>query len=75
MTTTTLCSMTCRFCGYEGELDDFCRTPVSGDLPRGTYQCPKCRRAIRRVTGKPTVHRSGFVMTGEVKLVEVEGVL
>lgn len=37
----------CGRCGHEADFFDFCRTPVGGDLPQGTHQCPKCLRAWR----------------------------
>lgn len=40
-------SMTCRKCGHEDDFFAFCETPVSGELPNGTHQCPKCRKAWR----------------------------
>jgi hypothetical protein len=35
----------CGKCGYEADFFDFCRTPITGELPIGTHQCPKCRKA------------------------------
>ncbi len=29
-------------CGHETSMDEFCRTPVFGELPAGQYQCPSC---------------------------------
>lgn len=73
--TTSYCNLTCGFCGHSDDLDAFCSAPITGELPRGVYQCPKCRRAVKRVIGKPTVYASGFVAPGPVKLVEVGAVL
>lgn len=39
--------LTCAKCGHEADFFDFCHTPITGDLPSGTHQCPKCRRAWR----------------------------
>ncbi len=35
----------CGKCGHEADYFDFCHTPITGDLPSGTHQCPKCRKA------------------------------
>ncbi len=35
----------CGKCGHEADFFDFCRTPIIGELPNGTHQCPKCRKA------------------------------
>lgn len=32
-------------CGYMGAYDEFCFTPVFGELPRGEFQCPACKQA------------------------------
>jgi hypothetical protein len=37
----------CGKCGHESDFMDFCSTPITGDLPRGTYQCPSCKNAWR----------------------------
>ena len=63
--------MKCGFCGAVAPLDDYCRTPIYGELPRNVYQCPSCRRAVEKRYGKATVYPSGFVMPGPVTLVEV----
>lgn len=38
------CNVTCR-CGHTADLSEFDQTPVNGDLPAGTFQCPKCKHA------------------------------
>lgn len=40
-------TMTCAKCGHEADFFDFCSTPITGELPNGTHQCPKCRKAWR----------------------------
>jgi len=35
----------CGKCGHEADYFDFCHTPITGDLPSGVHQCPKCRKA------------------------------
>ena len=37
--------MTCGKCGHEADFFDFCQTPITGDLPKDTHQCPKCKGA------------------------------
>lgn len=68
-------TMSCGFCGRRASLDEFCETSISGPLPRNVFQCPACRRAVRKTYGAPKVHPSGFVMPGDVEMVEVESVL
>lgn len=45
------CNLTCR-CGHTADLDEFKRTPINGELPADTFQCPACRRAWRMVVVK-----------------------
>jgi hypothetical protein len=47
MITDSYMTLTCAKCGHEADFFDFCRTPITGDLPSGTHQCPKCRKAWR----------------------------
>ena len=37
--------LTCGKCGHTADFFDFTQTPVAGELPSGTHQCPKCRKA------------------------------
>lgn len=41
-------TITCGECGQEAAIDAWTRTPVSGELPRGQYQCPRCGYAFQR---------------------------
>ncbi len=43
---SSLCNIRCE-CGHEADIEEFCSTPVSGELPAGTYQCPRCSVAWR----------------------------
>jgi hypothetical protein len=43
----SMCLLRCVRCGHEADFELFQRTPVSGELPAGTFQCPGCRRAWR----------------------------
>ena len=67
--------MTCGRCGHVADFEEFTRRPVSGELPMGRTQCPKCGLAVERKQGRGRVLPSGFVMPGDVRLVEVGGVL
>ena len=42
--------ITCAKCGHEADFFDFCHTPITGQLPSGTHQCPNCRKAWRMET-------------------------
>ncbi|MHC1696875.1 MAG: hypothetical protein AB9919_02175 [Geobacteraceae bacterium] len=67
--------LSCR-CGFCADLDDFCRTPVFGELPYGQYQCPSCGYAWRRKESEHRVLRHGSAATfipGKVELVAIEG--
>ena len=67
-------AMRCNPCGHTAPMDDFCKTPIGGDLPHGTYQCPACRVAFRReIVGKATVYPSGLVIPAPVRIVACEG--
>ncbi|MDB6078806.1 MAG: hypothetical protein JWO82_2553 [Akkermansiaceae bacterium] len=71
----SLCNIRCR-CGHEGDFMDFCRRPVSGDLPPGQYQCPVCHRAwTYRPTGPPHIGWSGLVIPAPVAEVELPPLL
>jgi hypothetical protein len=54
-------TMTCGQCGHQDDFLNFCHTPITGDLPRGTHQCPSCQKAwIMEPQGKGTLHPSGL---------------
>lgn len=40
-------TITCGSCGHVDTMDNFSRAPITGELPPGSYQCPKCRFAVR----------------------------
>lgn len=42
----------CR-CGHLADFDEFTRTPIRGELPKGHYQCPECGRAWHRKETTP----------------------
>jgi len=67
--------MSCGKCGHDADVDEWTKTPVRGDLPYGTYQCPKCGFAFKRHQGPSKVYPDGFVMPGPVSLVPVQSSL
>lgn len=67
--------MTCGECGHAASLDSFRSTPVSGDLPTGTFQCPKCHCAVRKTYTDAVVYPGGFIDPGDVSMKPVPGVL
>lgn len=40
-------TITCGHCGHVDTMDEFSRAPITGELPLGSYQCPKCSFAVR----------------------------
>lgn len=40
--------ITCGGCGHVGDFEGFVSTPVYGELPKNTFQCPACGLAIER---------------------------
>lgn len=67
------CTLTCQ-CGHEADLDEFCRTPVSGELPKGHYQCPGCGYAWQRKESEHKIITNGFesmMIPGKVELLPV----
>jgi len=68
-------NVTCT-CGYTGDLADFCRTPVYGELPQGHFQCPGCKIAWQRKESEHRILRHGSAATiipGKVEMVPVAG--
>ena len=39
--------LSCGSCGHRDHLELFCKTPIGGELPIGSYQCPSCTTAWR----------------------------
>lgn len=67
-----MCWITCGCCGHKDDYIHFTRTPVYGDLPKDTFQCPRCHVAISRRYGTPIMYDSGFVAPGKMAIVQVE---
>jgi hypothetical protein len=45
--------LSCGKCGHTADFEEFCHTPIAGELPRGTHQCPACRKAWRMEKTSP----------------------
>lgn len=45
--------LTCGQCGHQDDFEAFGRTTITGELPNGTHQCPKCRKAWRMEVVEP----------------------
>ena len=58
----SLCNITCT-CGHTADIDEFSRTPISGELPPAHYQCPQCRHAwsVQSQAAKASRDRTGFI--------------
>ena len=67
-------AVTCK-CSYTADLFDFTRTPISGDLPPGHFQCPSCGVAWRRKESEHRILRAGSeatIIAGRVDILPVE---
>jgi hypothetical protein len=60
--------ITCGHCAHTADINAFCSTPVSGQLPKDIYQCPACNCAIQRRMAPATLHPSGWVEPGKINL-------
>lgn len=68
--------MTCVKCRHEADFFDFCTTPVTGELPNGTHQCPACRHAWRmEVVAPGRFYESGLYIPPERRAVVIPSVL
>jgi hypothetical protein len=69
-------TLTCGRCQHEADFFDFCSTPITGELPRDTHQCPKCRTAWHmEITEPGHVTRSGFFIPPTRKAVQIPTIL
>ena len=68
----TWMNISCAKCGHVADIDLFTRTPISGELPDNTYQCPACQYAIERRAAPGTRYDSGLYVPGPVRLVPVD---
>ncbi len=53
----------CGNCDYVGDIEEFSSTPIFGELPHDTFQCPACNFAIKR---QPRGWRSIELLDGSV---------
>lgn len=63
-------TLSCK-CGHVDDLDKFCRTVVSGELPAGQFQCPGCGYAWRRRESEHRLIRAGseaMIIPGKITL-------
>lgn len=66
----------CGQCSHEDDFDAFCRTPITGELPNGTHQCPKCRKAWRMEVVEPGWHSpSGYYIPPKRKAKQIPTIL
>ncbi len=66
----------CGKCGHEADFFDFCQTPITGELPKGTHQCPVCKRAWRMEKVEEDRHyASGLFIPGKRAAVEIPTIL
>ncbi len=71
----SMCLLSCP-CGHSEDFEAFTRTPVNGDLPRGTYQCSKCRGAWRyEQVGTGTFYPSGLYVPAARRKVIIPTIL
>jgi hypothetical protein len=71
----SMCLLACS-CGHSEDFEAFTRTPVNGDLPSGTYQCPKCRGAWRyEKVGTGTFYPSGLYVPADRRKVSIPTIL
>jgi len=74
ITGPSMMSIHCK-CGHEADFLEFKSTPITGDLPAGTYQCPACRTAWTTRPGPPRIGWSGMVLPGKTETHELPSVL
>jgi len=66
--------LTCK-CGHQADIDLFCKTVISGDLPNGHFQCPACGFAWRRKESEHRLITAGsesMIIPGKVEIVAIE---
>ena len=66
----------CANCGHQADFFDFCSTPINGELPRGTHQCPACKRAWRMEKTEPDRrYASGLFIPGRLRAVNIPSMM
>ena len=67
-----LITMTCGRCGQTTAASQWSETPISGELPAGHFQCPKCSYAFRRKRRLDPWRRSNGELTyAPIELIEI----
>jgi len=68
--------LTCAKCGHESDFFDFCHTPIGGNLPGGTHQCPACRKAWKmEQSDEPQWFDSGLYIPAGRRAVSIPTIL
>ncbi|MGV1098703.1 hypothetical protein ACUUL3_04750 [Thiovibrio sp. JS02] len=67
----------CGHCGKANEFDLWMTTASGMKLPKGVYQCPACKVAIKKTFGPPTIYEAengepALVIPGKAKLERVQ---
>jgi hypothetical protein len=68
--------LTCGKCRHEDDFDAFCQTPITGQLPPGTHQCPACKTAWKmEATESAKLYPSGLYIPATRKSVTIPTIL
>jgi rubredoxin len=65
-------TITCPKCEQASTLDAMTTRPITGDLPPGQFQCPKCGYAFRRAELDPGFIYGDRYIPGRIALVQCE---
>ena len=66
-----LFTIQCGKCRGKFPFDDWCRTPVNGELPNNKKQCPGCQHAFTvERKGEAKVFDNGFIIPPDNIIVE-----
>ena len=68
----TWMDISCGKCGHVADIGQFTSTPLGGNLPDNTYQCPACQYAIQRRAAPGKHYDSGLYVPGAVRFVQVD---
>lgn len=68
--------LTCAQCGHTDDFMLFCFTPITGELPSGTHQCPACKKAWRMEVVEPgKLFDSGYYIPPKRKAFQIPTIL
>lgn len=68
--------LSCGKCGHTSDFFDFCSIPIGGELPKGTHQCPACKRAWRmEKVEEDRRYASGLFIPGKRAAVSIPTIL